>query len=168
MVSKIGKGTSIVAIIALLLALGASGFIIYDQFTAVPEIQPSSKQYYIYDSSSHYVPGSEVWSIINTMKIDFTINLGQKVYFSYSGMAVLDDSSNDTYIELKFTIDGIRMYYPYIRVDRYNTGGTTGGLRLPISSQYYNTTISPGNHTVTMSYKGDHTLDRIWMQSLFV
>ncbi|MEJ2293909.1 MAG: hypothetical protein P8Y23_04005, partial [Candidatus Lokiarchaeota archaeon] len=87
MVSKIGKGTSIVAIIALLLALGASGFIIYDQFTAVPEIQPSSKQYYIYDSSSHYVPGSEVWSIINTMKIDFTINLGQKVYFSYSGMA---------------------------------------------------------------------------------
>lgn len=166
--SKIGKGSSVLAVIALLLAVGVSGFIVYDKFIAVPEIQPSSRQYYKYTSSIYYVAASEAWSTMNTLTINFTVNTGEKVYFSYSGMATLDDSSGDTYIELKFTIDGIQMYYPYIRVGRYNTGGTTGGLRVAISSQYYNTTISSANHNITMSYKGSHTTDSIWMQSLFV
>ena len=97
--SKIGKGSSVLAVIALLLAVGVSGFIVYDKFIAVPEIQPSSRQYYKYTSSIYYVAASEAWSTMNTLTINFTVNTGEKVYFSYSGMATLDDSSGDTYIE---------------------------------------------------------------------
>jgi hypothetical protein len=113
------------------------------------------------------VASGEAWSVMPAITINFTVNPGEKVYFSYSGIANLDDSSGDTYIELRFTIDGIRMNNPYIRVWRYNTG-TPGGWYIPVNSQYYNTTISLGMHSVTMSYKGDHTIDNLWKQSLFV
>jgi len=123
--------------------------------------------YYEYSSAVYYMAPSEAWSVASSPSIDFTVGLGDTVYFSYSGNVVLDDSSGDSYVQISLTINGTRYYYPYVRTWRYNTV-TPGGLQSMINFQHYNATMPAGSYSATISFRGDSTADNLWMQSLFI
>ena len=161
-----GKGSGIIlGIIALLISAGVGGYVLYDNFIAVPS---TGNQWYDYSSIVEHMASGAAWDTSNSISIDFTVVSGQTVYFSYVGQVLLDDSSGDSYVEIKFSVDGIIWYSPSVRVWRYNTV-TPGGIRLSVALQHYNTTMSSGSHTVTLAFRGDSTADALaFSQSLFV
>ncbi len=160
------SGGTAIAVIALLVSVGFGGYFVYDRFIATPSI-PTSNQYYK-EGQFSYIPSGEVWTTGNDLSIEFTISEGESVYFSYEGMVNFDDSSvPNTYIESRFKVDGIIWNYPQRSVRRYNAV-SPGGTRLSVSLQHYNSTMTAGNHTVTVVCRGDHSLDSLRYRSLFV
>ena len=49
---------------------------------------------------------SEAWKTPSFISIDFNVSSGETVYISYMGNVLLDDSSGDSYVEIKFIVDG--------------------------------------------------------------
>lgn len=162
-----GKSSGIIAVIALIVGLGAGGFIIYDNFIAIP---PAENQWYDLSTTLYYMQPGEAWGDVSSISIDFDVNSGQNVYFSYITEINFDDSSNPTsYVEIHFEVDDIMWFQPRIYVNRYNIPiASPHGLRMSASLQHYNTTMTPGSHTVTLVFKGDSTADSIRSGSLFV
>ncbi len=165
-----GKGSNIVAVIALIMSLGLGGFIIYDNYIAIPSTLPAENQWYDPSTSALYMPASEAWGTISSISIIFEVFSGQNVYFSFMAELNFDDSSNPgSYIEIHFEVDGIFWSQPRMYVSRYNIPPASAhGLRMSASLQHYNSTMTSGNHTVTLVYKGDSTADSVRSGSLFV
>ena len=162
-----GKGSGIIlGLIALLISAGVGGYVLYDNFIAVP---PSTgNQWYASGSAAEFMNPGAAWDTSNFRTIDFTVVSGQTVYISYVGQVLLDASSGDSYVEIKFSVDGVRLYSPSLRIWRYNTV-SPGGIRLSVALQHYNTTMPSGSHTVTIAFKGDSTSDALYLSwSLFV
>jgi hypothetical protein len=165
-----GKGSSILAIFALLFGLGATGYIVYDNFIATPTTQttPTENQWYDYFVSPTYIPSGESWGTLSSITIDFNTTSGQKAYFQFIGLVNFDDSSTPTsYIEMIFCLDGVNLIYPRIYVRRYNLDSSEG-YRMSVSLQHYNNTMTAGNHTIEMLYRGDSTSDSVSEGSLFI
>ncbi|MFX1307719.1 MAG: hypothetical protein ACFFDG_12985, partial [Promethearchaeota archaeon] len=59
-----GKGSSIIAVIALIIGLGAVSFIIYDNFIASSPVSPAENQWYDSSTTVLYMPASEAWGTI--------------------------------------------------------------------------------------------------------
>jgi len=158
----------ILGLIAVMISAGVGGFVLYDNFIAVPPTTSTGNQWYKFGSFVDYMSPDEAWDTSSNLAIDFTVGLGETVYFSYVGHVLLDDSSGNSYVMIEFSVDDIRLNYPYVKVWRYSTA-TPGGIQLSVALQYSSPTISSGNHTVTIAFKGDSTADAIYSaQSLFV
>jgi len=96
-----GKGSSILAIIALIFGLGATGYIVYDNFIASPVSPPPENEWYDTTSTSWYMASSEAWSTISAVYIDFNVHTGQNVYHSLICEINFDDSSDpNSYVEI--------------------------------------------------------------------
>lgn len=163
-----GKGSSIIAVIALIIGLGVGGFIIYENFIASPPTSPAENQWYDSSTTVWYMQASEAWGTISTISIDFNVSSGQNVYFSFMAEINFDDSSNpNSYVQIHFEVDGIMWSQPLILVRRYNIA-SAHGLRMSASLQHYNTTMTSGTHNATLVYKGDSTADSVRPCSLFV
>ena len=110
------------------------------------------------------------WDPNTGLLVDFTVNAGETVYFSYVAIAGIDDSSAPTSgIYFRFVIDGIRLYSPYALIRRYNDdGGDADGRRVSVVLQHYNSSIAAGQHNVTVSFMGDYSADSVLEQTLFV
>ncbi len=163
-----GKGSTILATLALVIGLVVGAFVIYDNFIVIPQDIPSENQWYDFHSGSYLVPASEAWGTLSVISIDFDVSSGQAVHFLFIGQINFDDSSPpSSYVEVRFKVDGIIIYFPRIYVMRYNTG-TPGGLRMSVSLQHYNTTMASGTHSIEVVFKGDSTSDSIKEFSLFV
>ena len=161
-----GKGSSILAIIALIFGLGATGYILYENFIAIPDSPTPENEWFDSTSSSWYMASSEAWSIMLAVNIDFSVHAGQNVYHSLICGINFDDSSDpSSYIEIRLLVDGY-ITSPWIYVRRYNIV-SPNGLSISASLQHYNSTMLPGNHNVTVIYKGDSTADYIAYCSLF-
>ncbi len=166
--AKLGKGSSIIAVIALIIGLGAGGFIIYDNYIASPPIPPAENQWYDLSTTVFYMQAAEAWGSISSISIDFDISSGQNVYFSFIAEINFDDSSNPTsYVQIQFEVDGVMWSLPRIYVQRYNIA-SAHGLRMSVSLQHYNSTMTSGTHTVTLVYKGSSTADSVRSCTLFV
>ena len=166
-----GKGSgTVIAVIALLISVGFGGYIVYDKFIAAPETSniPTTNQYFKERSTFLMIPSAEDWTSGSYILIAFNLAEGQSVYFSFEGLITFDDSSDpNTYIEFRFKVDDIIWDYPRRRLWRYNVV-SPWGLKFSVSMQNYNTTMTSGNHTVTVVCKGDHTADVMSDRSLFV
>lgn len=163
-----GKGSSIIAIIALVIGLGVGTFVVYDNFIAIPPTTADENQWFDFYSSSLYVPGGEAWGTLTAITIDFNVSLGQTVHFLFIGQVNFDDSSTPgSYVEIIFSLDGNILSFPRIYVRRYNLDSSEG-YRMSVSLQHYNNTMTPGDHTIEMLYRGDSTADSIREFSLFV
>jgi hypothetical protein len=166
-----GKGSSILATIALVIGLGVGTFVIYDNFIAIPPTTadtPPQNQWYDFNTGSNLVPGSEAWGTLSTITIDFNVSSGQTVYFLFIGQVNFDDSSTPgSYVEIILSLNGISVQYPRIYVRRYNLDSAEG-YRMSVSLQHYNSTMTPGDHTIEVLYRGDSTSDSVREYSLFV
>ena len=166
-----GKGSSILATLALVIGLGVGSFVIYDNFIATPQTIPETppeNQWYSTVGGPYYVQSGNVWNTMSPLTIDFNVSLGQTVHFLLIGHINFDDSSTPTsYVEVKFKVDGIIWFYPYLYVGRYNLDSSEG-YRMSVSLQNYNTTMTAGNYTVEIVYRGDSTTDSTREFSLFV
>ena len=166
--TKLGKGSSIIAVFALIIGLGTGGFIIYDNYIAIPPTSPAENQWFDSSTTVYYMLTSEAWGTISALSIDFSVSSGQNVYFSFMIEINFDDNSDPTsYVQIQFRVDNIIWTYPRIYVRRYNIA-SPNGLRMSASLQIYNTTMPSGTHTVTLVYKGDSTTDSVRSGSLFV
>jgi hypothetical protein len=155
-------------LLLLMISIGVGGYVLYDNFIVVSPTASTGNQWYDSCITVENMPSGEAWDTHTHLSIDFTVGLGETVYFSYVGNALLDDSSVNSYVEIKFSVDGIIWYYPSVKVQRYNTVAP-GGIRLSVALQHYNTTMPSGNHTVTIAFRGDSTADALYLsQSLFV
>ena len=160
-----GKGSSIIAVIALIASLGAGGFILYDNYVAIP---PAENQWYGLSTTVYFIEPLDAWNTISSISIDFNVISGQNVYFSFIVEINFDDSSNpDSYVQIRFEVDGIMWANPRIYVRRYNIV-SAHGLRMSASVQHYNTTMTSGPHTVTLVFRGSSTADSVRSGSLFV
>ncbi|MHA1884272.1 MAG: hypothetical protein ACXADU_13270 [Promethearchaeota archaeon] len=157
-----------IGIIGIIIGIAALGWLSYDQFFV--QVPPSSRQYYDYYASTNYVPSGSAWDPNSGLLVDFTVNAGETVYFSYVAIAGIDDSSAPTSgMYFRFVVDGIRLYSPYVHIWRYNDdGGDADGRRISVVLQHFNSTIAAGQHTVSVSFMGDSTADYVQEQTLFV
>ena len=166
-----GKGSSILAIIALFIGLGVGTFVIYDNFIAIPPTTPDTppeNQWYAFYASPYLIPASESWGSLSTITIDFNVSSGQTVHFLFIGQVNFDDSSTpSSYVEIIFCLDGNSLYYTRIDVRRYNLDSSEG-YRMSVSLQHYNNTMTSGAHTIEVLYRGDSTADSVREFSLFV
>ena len=162
-----GKGSSILATIALVVGLGVGGFVMYDNFFVTPSVIPPENQWYKSYGFTYLVPSSVIWSTLSPITINFNVSSGQAVYFLFIGQINFDDDSTDSYVEVKFKIDGIILNLPRIYVERF-LGVDPGGLRMSVSLQHYNTTMTSGTHSVAIVFTGNDISDSIMEFSLFV
>ena len=63
-----GKGISIIAVIALIVGLGSGGFILYDNFIA---ISPAENEWYDPNTTVYYMPPGEAFGTPNNVRISY-------------------------------------------------------------------------------------------------
>ncbi len=161
-----GKSSSILATIALVIGLGAGSFVIYDNFILIPP--PPENKWYDTADSVYYVLSNNAWNTLPDIKIDFDVSSGQSVHFLLIGEINFDASSTpSSYVEVRLKVNGIIWYSSIIFVRRDYTV-TPGGLRMSVSLQHYNTTMTSGKHSIAIVFRGDSTADSIMDFSLFV
>jgi hypothetical protein len=164
-------GFKALAVIGLLLGIGSIGWLAYDQFI-IGDASPtlSSRQYYDYYGSIIFTSSDGTYAN-NYLSIDFTVNSGENVYFSYVSTAIIDDSSRPyTEIYFYFEVDGIRWSTPYQLIKRWNENDPDGAdIRYQsVALQHYNTTMTQGNHTCSVAIFFYDSGDSVWQQSLFI
>ena len=93
---------------------------------------------------------------------------GQAVHFLFVGIVRFDDSSTpNSWVEIKFRLDGVTLDYPKINVDRFFRTDPESQT-ISVSLQHYNNTLTPGNHIIELIYHGNSIYDSVRMYSLFV
>ena len=163
-----GKGSSILATLALVVGLGVGSFVIYDNFFVITPDVPPENQWDDTTGGSYYVPSGYTWSTLSAININFNVSSGQTVHFLFIAIVNFDDSSTpSSSVEMKFMVDGIIWFYPSLYVRRYNLDSTEG-YRMSVSLQHYNTTMTPGSYSITVAYRGEATTDRVTDASLFI
>ena len=157
------RSGTILGLVALIISAGVGGYVLYDNFIVVT---PSTNQWYDSYTGSYLIPSGESWATLGAVTIDFTVNPGQAVHYLFIGQLNFDDSSTASYVEIEFSVDGLRLPFPRIYVRRYNEVNP-GGLRMSVSLQLYNTTITSGVHSITLAFRGDSMADSVREFSLF-
>lgn len=71
-----------------------------------------------------------------------------------------------TNLEGYFSLDGRRLNFPHIEAQDYCDGSTY--LRLPASLQYFNSTLSPGTHNITIVLYGNYNINGVVDSTLFL
>ena len=152
-----GKGSSVVSILALIISIGIGGYLVYDNFIVTQPVTPeiSTRQWYDYYKWSMSTPSGLAWSTSNFLMVEFNVSEGESVYFSYTGTVYFDDQYNDTWVELCFKVDGIRWPDPLCKVERINTEDP-GIIYLSVALQHVNSTLSMGDHNVTVTFRSLH------------
>jgi len=157
-----------IAVIAAIAAIGSIGWLVYDQFF-VPDLNVnSSRQYYDEDYTMRTVPGGSTWSTYTGLSIDFIVNEGEKVYMTYTAYAQINQlSPTSSEINFMFRLDGIRILQPTVKVGKYNDDNNTG-LYFSVSLQHFNSSMSAGSHTLTITFQGSSSSDTVHEQTLYV
>ena len=156
----LGKGSNILAIIAIVIGLGVGSYLVYDNFIAIPQLTdelPPENQWYDYISGTNFVPASQAWGTLSSVTLNFNTSSGQSIHFLFVGQVNFDDSSTpSSYVEIVFRIDAGIVYNPRIYVRRYNLDSSES-YRMSVSLQHYRYTITPGNHTIEVLYRGNES-----------
>ena len=161
-----------ISVIALIFGIVGVGWLTYDQFFASAPLQTStSRQYYDFHPNMLYPPGIDSWVSNPYLEINFTVNAGETVYFSYVATARIDDSSRPwAEIQFYFNVDGFRWSEPYAYFRRWNEDDPDGAdIRTgSIALQHYNSSMSIGQHTISIDLYFYDSLDSVLQQTLFV
>jgi len=155
------------AVLALLIAIGALGLGIYQMFFAAPTEEGSGIKNTWYDF--HYAetftnPISTIITV-DQLTIDFIVSSGESVYFHFNTWANVDAGAN-SYIQFNFVLDGVMLSGP---THPWWVIRTTGDrIEVPISCQLSLDTVSAGAHNVTISIFGSDIDNDIFSSTLLV
>ena len=164
------KGGSVLAILALIVGIGAigiGGYNFYVQTTQTVE-EIGNTWYKSEPDFFTYIPAYS-YRTFSDLTIQFNIKSGESAYFSYNCWIFMRLTSPDTgitFLKVYFSLDGRRLESPHIEAQDYYDGSTY--LRLPASLQYFNSSLSPGVHNITIVLYGNYNINGVRDSTLFV
>ena len=167
MTRKSGSGLAVFALILGFVAIGIGGYNFYTQLISDGDEIGNTW----YDSEPDFFTVMPAYSYVTftDLTIDFSIKSGESVYISYNGyifMRLNSPNTGPTSIEIYFSLDGQRLESPHIEAQDYYDGSTY--LRFPASFQYYNSSLNPGDHTITIVLYGSFNINGVFDSTLFV
>ena len=155
------------AVLALLIAVGALGLGVYQMFSAVPGDEGSGIKN-TWDKS-HYSPlytnPTGTLLPVSQLTINFTVSSGEHVYFYFNTWAVVYAGVN-SYIEFHFMLDGALLSSPPYPWWVFRTFGDR--IESPISCQLSHDNVTAGAHYVTISISGSDVNNNIRSSTLIV
>lgn len=150
--------------LALIIAIGALGLGIYQiVITFFPSEENISIRnvWYDYHHSSEYTFPTSTDIRVEELLINFTVNPGESVLFLFSTLTTVIYGSS---LYIKFPIDGdLIVDFPFLHIidDQSNA-------MMPVSFHFVSNTISPGNHNVSITIRGENFMNEISRTSLLV
>lgn len=165
------KGGSTLAILALIVGIGAMGIGGYNIY--VQTTQPAGEignTWFKLNSTYFTTDPTGTYITISGLAIQFNIISGQSAYFLYNGYVSLRlPGAGVTWIEVYFSLDGRRIKSPYIEKTIYYDPEMVGSpFRDDLSLQYFNSTLTPGTHEISIIIRGNSDLNAIQESTLFV
>lgn len=151
------KGGSVLGALALIIAIGALGFELYNLYLISPSEVENEIGGTWYNSEPDLFKASpeDTYVTFSDLTIQFNINTGELVYISYNGWIFLTVSmpyDGLTSLKVYFSLDGVQLESPHIEAQDYHDG--INDIHVPASLQYFNSTLSPGLHNVTIVLYG--------------
>lgn len=170
--SKLGGAAFILAIIAV----GLSGYNFYNQYTSeTSSLEHTSLDRVWYDYKDTFI--TETYPLndpgtITDLSVIFDVREGESVYFSYMSSIQLERENAYTYVYFFFALNRTEIrdpatfvYFPQLDDD---FAGIITWTWLPISLQYYSSTIEPGTYELTVEITSIRSGDPIIKNTLFV
>jgi len=155
------------AVLALIVALGAMGLGVYQIIFVPTPTAPSGVRHTWYDFHYSTVFTNPVSTIIQVdqLLINFTVNSGESVYFHFNTWATVDAGVSSV-IQLNFVLDGTWLYgpqHPWCALVSYNDS-----IQVPVSLQMSLDTVTVGAHNVSVSIYGNDANNNIFSSTLLV
>jgi len=174
MAQKRGSGLAILALIVGIGAIGLGGYNFYVQTTQTVEeptqtVEEIGNTWYKSEPDFFNCMPAYTYKTFSDLTIQFNISSGESAYFSYNGWIFMRLTSPDTgltYLRVYFSLDGRRLESPHIRAQDYYDG--INYLMLPASLQYFNSSLSPGVHNITIVLYGNYNINAVSDSTLFV
>ena len=164
-----GKTSSILAVIALILAGTAIGLQAYNLLIVNPAVKEES--WYKHDLNYFQTNPINTFVTFDALTLSFNVSSGQSIYFLYTGRSQLElDYDGFTNLYIYFSIDGIRISTTYIRQKIYYKYSEILGTSFfhAVSFQYVNNILSPGTHNVTIVLFGTFEFNGVRDSSILV
>jgi len=165
------KGGSALAIIALLIGIGAIGIGGYNYYVQTTQtVEKIGNTWFKLNSTYLPTDPTSTYITFNGLTIQFNIISGQSAYFLYNGYVSLRlTGAGYTWIEVYFSLDGHRINSPCIEKSiYYDTEVVGASIRDDLSLQHFNSTLTPGTHEITIVIRGNSNLNAIRESTLFV
>ena len=163
-----GKGLSIIALI-----IGVSGLSLGIYTLVIPPVQVVDTNFGIqqtwlnYDSTIYTTDPVATTIIIHPFTINFTVNLGESVYFLFTTYATVFAPAipGFTSIQINFVLDGVTQYPPDFPHVTFTSDDLTlyGSVSLQMAKN-----IPLGFHNITMAIFGSETINKIAESTLLV
>jgi hypothetical protein len=167
MARKGGSGLAVFSLIIGLIAVGIGGYNFYIQIRS--DGDEIGNTWYKSEPDFFTVMPANTYVTFNDLTIQFNINSGESVYICYTSYIFMRLNSPDTgptSIEIYYSLDGQRLESPHVKAQDYYDGSTY--LRFPASLQYFNTSLTPGDHNVTIVLYGSFNINGVLESTLFV
>ena len=167
MAKKGGSGLAILALIVGIGAIGIGGYNFYVQTTQ--PVEEIGNTWYKSEPDFFTCMPAYSYKTFSDLTIQFTVRPGESAYFSYNCWIFMRLNSPDTgptSLEVYFSLDGRRLESPHIEAQDYYDGSTY--LKLPASLQYFNSSLSPGAHNITIVLNGNFNINGVRDSTLFV
>lgn len=156
------------AVLALLIAIGALGLGVYQIFfvtEAEDEESGIKNTWYKFEYASKDTNPVSTIITIDTLTINFTVSSGESVYFHFSTWATVQGSGN-SFIRFNFVLDGVILAGPQYPWWSIRTMGDR--IEAPVSFQLSLDTATAGAHNVTISIVGSDINNNIFSSTLMV
>ena len=162
------KSASTIAIIALIIGILAGATAVYALYNVngiqIPSPSGIQDIYTLEDQTYYYTnPITPTFVPVNNLNITFEVGSGETVFFFYSGLFVLLGPGSE-FLHLWFSIDGVRV--PEVKAAAEMNVTLTAAFSVSLS--YYNNTLTPGTHNVSVIIRGTDTSNSIRENLLMV
>ncbi len=165
-----GKGSTALGVIAIILAaggLGLGGLAWISVSKVETQVANFSEQstWYKYSGPAFICSPSSTYLTFSALTIEFELGLNESVYFSFTSRAHTEAVLGWSRILVCFRVDGILQSDPNAEVGMYNGDFT---INFMLHLQTVRTDLSAGVHNVTVMIWGDTSANYVYKSTLFV
>jgi hypothetical protein len=156
----------VLALVALLLALGGLSLQLYSMFIIQPDIT-TRKTWYAENPDSYNTDPIDSFILIPNLYVSIDLKAGESVYFLFICRAAVWENGGINYVQVNLAIDGIRIPDAVNQV-QLNTGSGILINRVPLTFQYSTSSLAIGIHTITVLMIGGDTSNYVVYSTLLV